>query len=122
MRASLVGKRILVIEDEYMVAMLLEDMLTDLKCVVAGIASRPSDAFQLIDTTVVDAAVLDVNLNGVDSFGIAGALRERKIPFVFATGYGGSRLPPEFVGSPILQKPYRLEQLSDALHGLHYSE
>ncbi len=120
MSSALTGKRILVVEDEFMIAMLLEDMLTELECIVAGVVAKPADALQLISTTKVDAAVLDVNLDGVDSFGVAAALGERQIPFVFATGYGGSRLTPEFAHYPVIQKPYRLEELSGALHQLNF--
>ncbi len=119
---TLAGKRILVVEDEYMIAMLLEDLLGELGCVVAGVAGRPKEALELIDTTTLDAAVLDVNLDGSDSFGIAAALDERRIPFIFATGYGGSRLTPEFAHYPVIQKPYRLEDLSGALSQLAFAE
>jgi CheY-like chemotaxis protein len=117
---SLAGKRILVVEDEYMIAVLLEDLLADLECVVAGVAARPKEALELINSTPLDAAVLDVNLDGVDSFGIAAALADRRIPFIFATGYGGSRLTPEFANCPVIQKPYRLDELSSALRQLAF--
>jgi CheY-like chemotaxis protein len=117
---SLAGKRILVVEDEYMIAVLLEDLLAELECVVAGVAGRPKEALELINSTPLDAAVLDVNLDGVDSFGIAAALADRRIPFIFATGYGGSRLTPEFANCPVIQKPYRLDELSSALRQLAF--
>ena len=115
---TLTGSRILVVEDEYMIAMLIESLLEDLGCVLADIAAKPERAFEIIDATEIDAAVLDVNLNGVDSFGIAAVLAERDIPFVFATGYGGSRLPPEFANRPVLQKPYRIGDLEQALKAI----
>jgi CheY-like chemotaxis protein len=118
---TLAGKRILVVEDEFMIAMLLEDLLTELECVVAGVAARPAEAIELINATELDAAVLDVNLDGTDSFGIAAALGERRIPFIFATGYGGSRLTPEFAHHPVIQKPYRLDDLSGALRQLAFA-
>ena len=120
MSTLLAGKRILVVEDEYLISMLLEDLLTELDCIVAGVAANPADALHLVRTTEPDAAVLDVNLDGDDSFGIAAALDERKIPFIFATGYGGSRLKPEYSGYPVVQKPYRLQELSEALHLLSF--
>jgi len=122
MSTLLAGRRILIVEDEYMIAMLLEDLLTELDCTVAGVAARPADALQLVRTTELDAAVLDVNLDGDDSFGIAAALDERRIPFVFATGYGDSRLKPEFAGYPVVRKPFRLQELSEALHLLSFSD
>jgi len=120
MSTVLSGKRILIVEDEFMIAMLLEDLLAELECVIAGVAARPAEAFKLMNSTKVDAAVLDVNLDGCDSFGIAAALGERQIPFVFATGYGGSRLTPEFTHHPVIQKPYRLHDLSGALQRLTF--
>lgn len=115
MSTDISGLRLLVVEDEYLIAMLLEDMLLELNCVVAGIAAKPAQALELIETTEIDAAVLDVNLDGADSFGVAAALKERRKPFIFATGYGGSRVAAEFAGAPVIQKPYRMEELVSAL-------
>jgi DNA-binding response OmpR family regulator len=112
---SLAGRRVLIVEDEYMIAIMLEDMLAELGCVVAGVAARPPQAFGLISQIEFDAAILDVNLDGTDSFGIAAALKELKVPFLFATGYGGSRVPPEFTEYRFIQKPYRIEELAAAL-------
>lgn len=113
--SPLIGRKILVVEDEPMIVMLIESLLEELGCVVADVAARPAPALGIIDTTEIDAAILDVNLNGDDSFGIATVLADRRIPFVFATGYGGSRLPPQFADRPVLQKPYRIEELAEAL-------
>lgn len=115
MSTRISGWRLLVVEDEYLIAMLLEDMLVELDCVVSGVAANPAQALALLETTEIDAAVLDVNLDGTDSFGIAAALREREKPFIFATGYGASRVVPEFAGTPVVQKPYRMEELARAL-------
>lgn len=115
MSTRISGWRLLVVEDEYLIAMLLEDMLVELGCVVSGIAANPAQALDLIETTEIDAAVLDVNLDGTDSFGIAAALKERKKPFIFATGYGQSRVTAEFSDTPVIQKPYRIEELAGAL-------
>lgn len=111
----LAGRRILVVEDEFMIAMLLESLLEELGCVVPDIAAKPPQAIKAIETHEIDAAVLDVNLSGVDSFEVAAVLAKREIPFVFATGYGGSRLTPEFADRPVLQKPYRISELEEAL-------
>lgn len=121
MSAAPTGKRILIVEDEFMIAVLLEDMLVDLDCVIAGVAANAAQAFELIGSTEIDAAVLDVNLSGHDSFAIAAALAERRVPFIFATGYGESRLPPELMGSPIVQKPYRSSEIASALSQLPLS-
>lgn len=121
MSTQISGWRLLVVEDEYLIAMLLEDMLLELGCVVSGIAAKPAQALELLETTEIDAAVLDVNLDGTDSFGIAAALKERRKPFIFATGYDGSRVAPEFADTPVIQKPYRVEELARALSQLHVS-
>jgi len=118
---SLLGKRFLIVEDEFLIAMMLEDMLVELGCVVAAVAASPTQALDAIPKIEIDAAVLDVNLDGADSFGIAAALRERRVPFLFATGYGGSRVPPEFATYQFIQKPYRIEELADALSRLSAS-
>ncbi len=104
-----------------MIAMLLEDMLVELDYVVAGVAASPAQALELISSIEIDAAVLDVNLGGQDSFAIAAQLAERRLPFIFASGYDGSRLPPELAGTPIVQKPYRSSELASALNTLSLS-
>ncbi|KSV67643.1 response regulator [Sinorhizobium sp. Sb3] len=100
------SKRILIIEDEVLLAMSLEDLLTDMgHCVVACIA-RLEDASRFAVRADIDFAFLDINLGGETSFPAARILRCRKIPFVFATGYGIEGLSDEFRDTPTLQKPY----------------
>jgi CheY-like chemotaxis protein len=114
--SPLSGRRILVIEDEMMVAMLLEDMLTDLGCTVLGPAARVHQALTLIATTgAPDAAVLDVNLNGQKSYPVADALLARGVPFLFATGYHRDSVMNGYRSFPQLQKPFKRSELSDAL-------
>lgn len=105
--ARLKGLRVLVVEDEMMVSMLIEDMLADLGCLVVGPASRLEDAIELIKGVEIDCAVLDVNLGGQPIFPLADILRERGAPFAFATGYGDAGLRDVDRGSPVLQKPFR---------------
>jgi CheY-like chemotaxis protein len=112
---GLMGRRILVIEDESMVSMLIEDTLVDMGCVVVALASRFDDGLAKAQTLAFDAAILDVNLAGERSFGIADALRLRKLPFVFATGYGKGSIPEPLRGAPILQKPFSPVELEQAL-------
>ena len=90
---DLMGRRILLVEDESMVSMLIEDTLVDMGCVVVALASRFDDGLSKAQTLAFDVAILDVNLAGERSFGIADALRMRKLPFVFATGYGTTSIP-----------------------------
>lgn len=115
MNTNVAGWRILVVEDEYLIAMLLEDMLLELGCIIAGTAATPSQALNILGESQIDAAVLDVNLDGSDSFGVAAALKGLQKPFIFTTGYDGSRLAPEFADCPVVQKPYRIEELASAL-------
>ena len=112
---DLAGRRVLVIEDESLVMMLLEDTLAEIGCEVAGLASRIPDAMEKAKSLSFDIAILDVNLNGEPSFPIADALVDRGTPFVFATGYGAASLPAALQGVPILQKPFQQSDLERAL-------
>lgn len=113
--AKLAGLRVLVVEDEMMVSMLIEDMLTDLGCSVVGPASRLDEAIELAKTSELDCAVLDVNLGGQPIFPLADLLRERGKPFAFATGYGDAGVRDVDKGTPVLQKPFREGDLARVL-------
>jgi CheY-like chemotaxis protein len=115
---SLAGRRILVVEDEALVAIALEDMLLELGCSVIGPALRLEPALELARTEQLDGAVLDINLGDDRSFPVAEILSGRAVPFLFATGYGGSGLEPPFHQSPVLSKPYCLSALEEALRQL----
>lgn len=115
MNSPLSGRRVLVVEDEMIVAWLLEDMLADFGCVVVGPAARVEQALAVIDAEAIDAAVLDLNLNGQKSYPVADALAARDVPFVFSTGYDKGRLPDGYRSFPVLQKPYQRAELGDAL-------
>jgi len=112
---DLAGLRVLVIEDESMVAMLLEDTLAEIGCEVIGVASRFDDAVAKARLLSFDIAILDVNLNGRNTFSIADWLAEQGVSFVIATGYGSTGLPASLQTAPILQKPYRQRDLVRAL-------
>lgn len=113
---KLTGKRILIVEDEPVVAMLVEDILLDEGAEIVGPASSVAQAMKLAATAKIDAGFLDVNLNGEDSHGIAAKLRERGIPFVYATGYGtGGELN---TNAPVIQKPYLPVQVVEVLERL----
>ena len=113
--AQLRGLRVLVVEDEMMVSMLIEDMLGDLGCIVVGPASRLDEAMELAAAGGIDCAVLDVNLGGQPIFPLADVLRERGWPFAFATGYGDAGLRDVDKGTPVLQKPFREGDLARVL-------
>lgn len=110
--------RILVVEDESLIRMLLEDMLADLGHEVAATAASVEAARKLATAGGFDAAILDVNLEGQEIFPVAEILAERGLPFVFASGYGHTVLPEQFRNRPTLQKPFQSEQLEAALNGL----
>jgi DNA-binding response OmpR family regulator len=108
--------RILIVEDEMTIAMLIEDMLTDLGHEVAGLAMRLPQAVNLAATTSLDFAILDINLDGRMSFPVADILRERGVPFIFASGYGSAGLNEVYRGStPVVRKPFRLGDLKLAI-------
>jgi len=112
----LAGRRILVVEDEMMIAMLVEDMLTELGCSVVGPAHALAEALALAQSEPgLDAALLDVNLAGQPVFPVADALREKGVPAIFSTGYGDAGLRDIDRGSPVLQKPFRSGDLARAL-------
>jgi CheY-like chemotaxis protein len=115
MNHSLSGRRILVVEDEMMVAWLLEDMLADLGYEAVGPAARVDQAMAMINEEAIDAAVLDMNLNGQMSYSVADALTRRNVPFVFSTGYEKTRLLDSYRSFQVLQKPYQQAELRDAL-------
>ena len=110
--------RVLVVEDEVIVGMLIEDMLGELGLEVAALSSHLDEAVAYALTLSIDVAVLDVNLNGKKSYPVADALTSRGIPFLFATGYGAKILVPPYDVIPTLQKPFKfvdLKQILDAV-------
>ncbi len=107
--------RVFVVEDEAMLSILLEDFLEDLGCVVVGVAARLEDALEMARTMTIDMAVLDVNLAGKHSYPVAHMLRQRNIPFVFATGYGAAELTAELQDELVLSKPFHQAQLASIL-------
>ncbi len=107
--------RVLVVEDEALVAMLLEDMLRGLGCVVVGPAPSIDAATDIAGRAAFDLALLDLNLRGETVFPVADILVKRDIPFVFVTGYGALRLPHPLARRPTLAKPFDLERLKQAI-------
>jgi CheY-like chemotaxis protein len=107
---ELSGMRILVVEDEPLLAMASADLLADSGCNVAGPVSSVKQGMRLIEQEAIDGAILDINLRGEMVFPLADALAERSIPFVYVTGYG-KLLRACNHGRPVLQKPYSNQQL-----------
>lgn len=112
---GLAGCRVLMVEDEALQSMLVRALLEALGCVVVASAARFADAAHKCETLEYDVALLDVNLRGDQTFSIADALRARAQPFVLVTGYGADVLPDRLRDAPLLQKPYRQEELGGAL-------
>jgi DNA-binding response OmpR family regulator len=109
-------RRILIVEDEMMVAMLLEDMVRELGYEVVGPAITSEKALVLAGSELLDGAILDVNLgHGERSTGVAETLHARGVPFMFASGYGSKGAIDKFQDSPILKKPFSLTELSHML-------
>jgi CheY-like chemotaxis protein len=115
MAAQGAKRRILVVEDEMLIAMLLEDMLAELGHKVAGVMPRVNEALAAVSRDDYDLAILDLHLNGQSAFPVADALMARGKPFAFATGYGESGLPDRYRGMPVLQKPFAREDLERTL-------
>lgn len=109
------GIRVLVVEDEGAVAMLIEEMLEALGCVVVASVARLAKASDVARSIEVDLAMLDVNLAGQLVFPVAEILRDRNIPFFFSTGYGASGLPGEFAQRPVLHKPFSQSDLESKI-------
>jgi CheY-like chemotaxis protein len=109
------GLRVLVVEDEAAISMLLEDMLMDFGCAVVGPAARLSVALEMAQNASFDLAILDVNLAGESIYPVAEALTERGRPFVFSTGYGGAGIKDPYRGRPVVQKPFSQQELKRVL-------
>ncbi len=105
------AKRVLIVEDDVLVAWHLEDMLTALGHEVVGQATRIEMAMELACESAIDFAVLDINVAGTKSFPVADILCERGIPFAFASGYGAEGLMDGYRDFPALRKPYTQEDL-----------
>jgi CheY-like chemotaxis protein len=114
----LTGQRILVVEDEMLVLMETQDMLADLGCDSVIAAATNEQAIALIETEHFDAALLDLNLNGVRSHPVADVLATRGVPFAFATSYGGHGLRDGDRERPLLVKPYERAGLEKVLSSL----
>lgn len=111
-------RRILVVEDETMIAMILEEILADLGCDVVGPASKLETAIGLARDEVIDAAVLDITIRGGQVFPVADILLGRGIPFILASGYGEWALPEAFQGMPRLQKPFTIDEAAKAISAI----
>ncbi|HEX7109831.1 MAG TPA: response regulator, partial [Aestuariivirga sp.] len=109
------SRRVLVVEDEILILMMIEDMLTDLGCKSISVASKIDQAITLIDGQVFDAAMLDLNLNGMESYPIADVLAAHDVPYFFSTGNSVTDVKDGYRDQDVLKKPFTFEQLSNML-------
>src|SRR4051812_5833513 len=107
--------RVLVVEDEALISMLVEDMIQDSGGEMVGSAGNLGDAVDLAREAQADVAVLDLNLAGALAYPVADVLRERGMPIVFTSGYGSGALIQRFRDCPILDKPFDQHSLEQAI-------
>lgn len=115
MASPLLGRRVLLVDDESMVLMLVEDMLLDLGALSVETAMGLEEAKKAAKTVAFDVAVLDVNLSGRTSYPVASVLAARKIPFLFATAYGAEGHEAEWRDAVTVVKPFATQDLARAL-------
>lgn len=109
------GLRVLLVEDEALIAMMAEDMLDSIGCASVTVASGIGEALAALEAGVFDVAMLDVNLNGERSMVVADRAHARGLPYLFTTGYGADGVDPAHAKAPVLAKPYILSELEATL-------
>jgi CheY-like chemotaxis protein len=113
--AVLIGKRVLIVEDEMLVALMIEDVLVDCGCSTVGPCGSVALALDAARTELFDLAVLDVNLDGEMVYPVAELLAERHIPFLFLSGYGEQAIPAERGDWKVCAKPFKIADLAAML-------
>jgi CheY-like chemotaxis protein len=115
---SIVGCRILVVEDEMLIALMIESTLQKLGCIIVGPASRLEQAQRLASEEALDAAILDITIRGGAVYPVAEQLLARGVPFVIASGYGDWSLPEPLRNQPRLTKPFTEEDVQEQINRL----
>ena len=104
-------RRVLLVEDEVLITLLLQDMLLDLECEIADAPANLDDALLAARTGAFDLALIDLNLHGKLTYPVADILKARQIPFIFVTGYGAAALEPAYADALVLEKPFHQKDL-----------
>lgn len=112
---GLAGHRVLVVEDEELIGMMLADLLEDLGAAVAGPVGSVAEAVRLVEQEALTGALLDLSLRGETAYPVADRLQERGVPYIFITGYGQGHLAPRHALVPELSKPFGPDQLAGVL-------
>jgi CheY-like chemotaxis protein len=110
--------KILIVEDEPLIALMLADMLADLGFDVAASVTQVPEALSIIEKLTIDVALLDVNIGTQKIDPVADLLAARGTPFIFTTGYGNSGVPANHAGRAILQKPFHIDELANVLRSV----
>ena len=118
MNDLLAGRRVLVVEDEILLVMMIEDMLGDLGCTSVFTATTVARALALIDGQTFDAAMLDMNLGGMGTQSVADALAAHDVPFIYSTGNSTRDILAGYRDRPVLRKPFSFEELAESLSAL----
>lgn len=116
--ASLAGCRILVVEDDMMIALVVEEVLQNLGCIVVGPVGKLDAALRLANEEDLDAAILDITIRGGETFPVAECLQARGVPFALASGYGDWALPVAYRNQPRLTKPFTVQDLETRVRAL----
>lgn len=111
--------RVLIVEDEPLIAEMLQEWLTELGCDIAGPAATNEAAFALLQDDGLTGAILDITVPDGVTYEIAKVLQERGVPFVFATGHGSESIDPQFRDAATLQKPFEFEVLAGIISSFH---
>ncbi len=110
--------RVLILEDEPLIAMLVEDWLTELGYEPIGPCGAVGEALELVRSQDLEAAILDISVRNDTSYPVADLLKSRTVPFAFATGRNGDAMPARFEGTPMLTKPYDFQTMRAVLKAL----
>jgi DNA-binding response OmpR family regulator len=113
--SAIAGLGVFLVEDETLIALMIEEHVADIGCVLRGTAASVEQALEMVEDLAADVAILDVNLDGCLVFPVCERLAVQEIPFVFSTGYGRQGIPDQWCDRPVLQKPYGPAELAAAI-------